>query len=92
MKPDIIRAWKDEFYRQSLGEEQRCALPAHPAGELELADDQLESIYGGGPHHESVHAHSMTLVICDVNIVSLNIRLNLLNVVSTSANVCNQDD
>lgn len=51
MKLDIVRAWKDEAYRQSLNEEQLGTLPANPAGQLELADAQLESIYGcgGGP-------------------------------------------
>ncbi len=48
MKFDVVRAWKDENYRQSLNEEQRGSLPAHPAGEIELADAEMESIYGGG--------------------------------------------
>ncbi len=32
MKFDVVRAWKDENYRQSLSEEQRRLLPANPAG------------------------------------------------------------
>jgi len=47
MKFDIVRAWKDQNYRASLSEEQLSQLPAHPAGELELSDDALASIYGG---------------------------------------------
>jgi mersacidin/lichenicidin family type 2 lantibiotic len=44
---DIIRAWKDEEYRRSLTEEQRAALPAHPAGLVELSDEQLTAVNGG---------------------------------------------
>jgi mersacidin/lichenicidin family type 2 lantibiotic len=48
MKLDIIRAWKDETYRQNLSNEQLSALPENPAGELELSDADLQSISGGG--------------------------------------------
>ncbi len=47
MKFDIERAWKDETYRQSLSYEQFSLLPANPAGELELSESDLHSIYGG---------------------------------------------
>ncbi len=47
MKFDVVRAWKDENYRQSLSEEQRTLLPANPAGEGELADTDLLTVYGG---------------------------------------------
>ena len=40
-KNDVIRAWKDPFYRASLSEEAQAALPQHPAGVAELSDDQL---------------------------------------------------
>lgn len=48
MKFDLVRAWKDESYRQSLNEEQLNSLPANPAGELELTGADLEAVYGGG--------------------------------------------
>jgi mersacidin/lichenicidin family type 2 lantibiotic len=44
---DIIRAWKDEEYRNSLSEEQRAHLPENPAGMVELGDTDMESIAGG---------------------------------------------
>jgi mersacidin/lichenicidin family type 2 lantibiotic len=44
---DIIRAWKDEAYRESLTEAERAALPAHPAGMLELNDADLANANGG---------------------------------------------
>ena len=52
---DIIRAWKDEEYRLSLGE----AAPAHPAGLVELTDADLELVAGGNhsSHHGSHHHH-----------------------------------
>ncbi|BAY29251.1 hypothetical protein NIES2107_10920 [Nostoc carneum NIES-2107] len=44
---DIIRAWKDREYRESLSEEQRSNLPENPAGIAELSDEVLETIAGG---------------------------------------------
>ena len=46
MKFDIVRAWKDESYRQSLDEEQLSMLPANPVGEL--SDAELATILGAG--------------------------------------------
>lgn len=48
MSIDIIRAWKDDTYRQSLSEEQLSLLPANPAGEVELAESDLQFVYGSG--------------------------------------------
>jgi len=36
---EIIRAWKDEDYRNSLTEELRARLPDHPSGAIEIRDD-----------------------------------------------------
>ena len=44
---DIIRAWKDEEYRNSLTAEQRAALPANPAGAVELPENELNNVSGG---------------------------------------------
>jgi mersacidin/lichenicidin family type 2 lantibiotic len=44
---DIIRAWKDEAYRASLSAAQRAALPANPAGMVELAETDLDVVVGG---------------------------------------------
>lgn len=38
---DVIRAWKDEKYYRSLTDEQRQSLPAHPAGLIELTDNDI---------------------------------------------------
>ncbi|EFH89475.1 mersacidin/lichenicidin family type 2 lantibiotic [Ktedonobacter racemifer] len=47
MQYDIVRAWKDEEYRQGLGQE---TLAENPAGVVELSDESLE-IVSGGCHH-----------------------------------------
>ncbi|HEX6292733.1 MAG TPA: mersacidin/lichenicidin family type 2 lantibiotic [Herpetosiphonaceae bacterium] len=54
---NIIRAWKDEEYRASLSETERVALPEHPAGLVELADEDLGVVAGGNPND---------LVVCTV--------------------------
>jgi mersacidin/lichenicidin family type 2 lantibiotic len=43
-KNDVIRAWKDPFYRASLPEEAQAALPQHPAGVADLTDDQIRTL------------------------------------------------
>jgi mersacidin/lichenicidin family type 2 lantibiotic len=50
-KLDIIRAWKDEEYRASLSDADRALLPNHPAGLIELADDELAMVFGAGTLH-----------------------------------------
>ncbi len=44
---DVIRAWKDEAYRDSLTPDQLAALPENPAGFVELDDQALEIPVGG---------------------------------------------
>ena len=44
---EIIRAWKDRNFRDSLSEEQRAQLPANPAGLVEIDDEQLVQVAGG---------------------------------------------
>lgn len=44
---DIIRAWKDQQFRDSLSEEQRAQLPANPVGLVEIDDEQLVQVIGG---------------------------------------------
>jgi mersacidin/lichenicidin family type 2 lantibiotic len=43
---NIVRAWKDETYRQSLSSEEVAMLPANPAGEIELTDAELAAVTG----------------------------------------------
>ncbi|HET7436174.1 MAG TPA: mersacidin/lichenicidin family type 2 lantibiotic [Thermoanaerobaculia bacterium] len=45
-KDQIIRAWKDESFRNSLTDQQLGELPHHPAGLVELGGDELEYAAG----------------------------------------------
>jgi len=45
MNSNVVRAWKDEFYRRSLSDEERSQLPENPVGELELTDTELGSVF-----------------------------------------------
>ena len=45
---DIIRAWKDEAFRNSLTDEQRAQLPDHPSGAIELSDIGFDRAGGAG--------------------------------------------
>lgn len=42
----IIRAWKDEDFRNSLSDAERSLLPEHPAGLVELTDTELRAVGG----------------------------------------------
>lgn len=44
---DIIRAWKDQDYRNSLNADQLASLPANPVGLIELTDEDLGRASGG---------------------------------------------
>ena len=88
MQFDIVRAWKDENYRQSLSEEELSLLPSSPVGELELSDTDLETIYGGGLSHSSggTRIESFAL-ICEINIYTLSI-LGDIALLSSIVHVC----
>lgn len=57
---DIAKAWKDKEYYNSLTTEQKNALPANPAGEVSISDDELRSVTGGGT------------MVCVVNTIQAN--------------------
>lgn len=44
---DVVRAWKDEEYRNSLSEEQKAQLPENPAGLVDLTDEATNGVVGG---------------------------------------------
>ena len=44
---NIIRAWKDSDFRDSLSEAEKALLPEHPAGLMQLSDRQLSAVAGG---------------------------------------------
>ena len=46
-KINIIRAWKDPVYRNSLSEAEHAALPEHPSGTAGLSPLETASVMGG---------------------------------------------
>ncbi len=60
---DIIRAWKDEEFRNSLSEDQRSQLPENPAGIVEISDEYLETIVGGA-HNSTGEGTGTGCCIC----------------------------
>ncbi len=72
---DIIRAWKDEEYRENLG---AAGVPDHPAGLVELQENQLGYVAGGNTEHESTLGccHGLTnegsCWYCDTNVCVTN--------------------
>ncbi len=94
---DIIRAWKDEAYLESLSEEERSHLPENPAGIIELSDEEMEKVGGG-------FGNTFACVNVDVNatnnlqVTNMNISVNggnggycnnLVSVNGGSGNNCN---
>ena len=47
MNIDIVRAWKDAEYRESLSSEELAMIPEKPVGEVELSDEELLTVAGG---------------------------------------------
>lgn len=43
----VVRAWKDPSFRASLDSTQLQALPANPAGMVELGEDEVTDLTGG---------------------------------------------
>lgn len=46
MDLDLIRAWKDEDYRESLSGEQLALLAGNPAGLIELTEEEMGQVDG----------------------------------------------
>jgi mersacidin/lichenicidin family type 2 lantibiotic len=44
---NIVRAWKDPAYRNSLSASERAALPPNPAGAIEISDADLGKVAAG---------------------------------------------
>jgi mersacidin/lichenicidin family type 2 lantibiotic len=44
---NIIKAWKDPGYCNTLSQAERAALPPNPAGTIEISDEDLGKIAGG---------------------------------------------
>ncbi|HWW02073.1 MAG TPA: mersacidin/lichenicidin family type 2 lantibiotic [Candidatus Acidoferrum sp.] len=54
----VVRAWKDENYREALTKEQQAQLPGHPAGSIEFEQPALEdeTLFVGGKITHGCHS------------------------------------
>lgn len=43
----VISAWKSRAYRERLSAAERAAMPAHPAGSVEIAEEDLGKVAAG---------------------------------------------
>lgn len=59
-KVDIVRAWKDVEYRLSLTEQERASLPDHPAGVIELNNEEMKAVLGGMPTTTATSKYCVT--------------------------------
>jgi mersacidin/lichenicidin family type 2 lantibiotic len=57
---DIIRAWQDREYRESLSDEERARLPENPVGQIELTEDELTEVIGAAQSGSSVGCNTKT--------------------------------
>ena len=62
MNLDIVRAWKDEAYRESLSAEERELLLQNPVGEL--SDEELLRVQGGSMADTTPSLHFKDQTIC----------------------------
>ena len=60
---EIVEAWKDEEYRDTLTLEQRDLLPEHPSGNIEFqkSNQETENSFGAEPVAYCFFSHFKTL-------------------------------
>ena len=64
---DVIKAWKNPAYRNALSPAEQAALPANPAGNVELLDEPMGHFAGGIARNPPPHtALCRTQVACSV--------------------------
>ena len=68
MKPtEVIKAWKDKEYRETLAAEQRERLPEHPSGLVEFEQPELEDetqLRAGGHKYTFFHCSTREKTGC----------------------------
>lgn len=63
---DIIRAWRDEEYRESLSQEERAQLLEHPAGVITVANYDLAGVTGSNHMAEAVSVTGFSTTVCSI--------------------------
>jgi mersacidin/lichenicidin family type 2 lantibiotic len=56
---NIIRAWKDESFRNSISDKMQTLLPEKPAGLVQLTDAELSTAAGGQPAPPTIRRTSI---------------------------------
>jgi len=75
----IIRAWKDSDYRNSLSAEELALLPANPAGES-LTEDELNSVVGGRHRRDGGNNPTVSFIAlgnCSTSSIDQNVKQNI---------------
>lgn len=75
-KETIVRAWRDRDAYLSLSAEERAQLPAHPAGIVELRDEELAGVAGAaaGTHYSHCEPTASWCDDCDGGIREISFR------------------
>ena len=58
MSVNIIKAWKDADYRNSLSTAELALVPVNPSGLIELNDEDLMGVTGAGSKKKGSHKKS----------------------------------
>lgn len=61
---DIVKSWKDRKFRIRLSAEELAAIPASPAGFVELDDSDLEMVTGGKKSGSAGPICSVAMAVC----------------------------
>lgn len=71
---DIIRAWKDEDFRDSLDKDSSDMVPKNPAGLVELPEGELRNVAGAGGEEPD----AVTGWVCVLTLACLTAGLSCL--------------
>jgi len=64
---DVIKAWKNPAYRNTLSPAEQAALPSNPDGNVELLDEPMGHFAGGVARNPPPHtALCRTQIACTV--------------------------
>lgn len=66
---DVVRAWKDEEYMNSLPQDVQDQIPPAPEGADQISDEDLEAAAGGGTPVASVVIGAASLAVSTANTI-----------------------
>lgn len=74
-KLDIVRAWKDEEYCESLSDAEKSRVPTNPAGLIELTEHDMGHV-GGGTISYTLGCDSF-ITICSLDTLCLTVTITV---------------